>query len=275
MAEIKWIKITTDIFDDDKIKLIEKMPEGDTILVVWLKLLVMAGKKNDCGMIYITRDIPYNHELLSDVMGRDLKIVSLALKTFVSFKMIEIVDDMINIVNWEKHQNIDGMEKIKEQNRLRQKEYRDRKSAQISQIPTGESRDVTLLSRDGNALDKTRLDKTRLDKNTREEHLKWVIWFYNKLNRKNATTWNYDTTDVKKAYNLWLHLNGDVKSFEHAIENYFDDELKEFPQWQKTTQKFKRSFSSFCSNIQIIFSQRAPKVEKTIEHLGIKIGRTE
>ena len=46
MADIKWIKITTDIFDDEKILLIESLPEADSIIVIWFKLLCLAGKMN-------------------------------------------------------------------------------------------------------------------------------------------------------------------------------------------------------------------------------------
>ena len=44
MAEVKWIKITTDMFDDEKIKLIESMPERDTVLTIWIKLICLAGR---------------------------------------------------------------------------------------------------------------------------------------------------------------------------------------------------------------------------------------
>ena len=34
MAEINWIKLRVDMFDDDKIKIIQSMPDVDAILVV-------------------------------------------------------------------------------------------------------------------------------------------------------------------------------------------------------------------------------------------------
>jgi predicted phage replisome organizer len=153
MSDIKWIKITTNIFDDDKIKLIEKLPEGDTMLIIWLKLLTLAGKKNDCGLICLTRDIPYSVEMLADVMNRDHKIISLALNTFKSFEMIKIFDNFIQIINWEKHQNIEGMEKIKTQNRIRQANYRNNK----------ENSNVIVTLHNGT--DKIRLDKIRIEEN--------------------------------------------------------------------------------------------------------------
>jgi len=128
MSEIKWIKITTNIFDDEKIKLIEKLPEGDTMLVIWLKLLTLAGRKNDSGLIYITKDIPFTPDSLADVIGRDSKVVKLALNTFVSFEMIHIFDSFIQITNWEKHQNVEAMAKLKTNNTLRKQNERNRKT---------------------------------------------------------------------------------------------------------------------------------------------------
>ena len=49
MADVKWIKITTDIFDDEKILLIEGLPSSDEIIVIWFKLLILAGKQNNNG----------------------------------------------------------------------------------------------------------------------------------------------------------------------------------------------------------------------------------
>ena len=36
MDDVKWIKITVDIFDDDKIKLIEAMPDGYALIPLLL-----------------------------------------------------------------------------------------------------------------------------------------------------------------------------------------------------------------------------------------------
>ena len=125
-ADIKWIKITTDIFDDEKIRLIEGMPERDTLIVIWFKLLTMAGRTNDNGSIYISKKMPTTDEMLSTIFNRPLNTVRMALSTFESFGMIE-VNNHIEIVNWEKHQNIDGMEKIRKQNAERQKKFKKKK----------------------------------------------------------------------------------------------------------------------------------------------------
>ena len=119
MGEIKWIKVVTDMFDNRKIKQIETLPDGDAIIVVWMKLLCLAGNINEQGMIYFTKEIPYTEEMMATEFNRPINTIRLALKTFKEFEMIEIIDDIICISNWEKYQNVESMDKIREQTRLR------------------------------------------------------------------------------------------------------------------------------------------------------------
>ena len=151
MADIKWIKLSADIFNNRKIKQIEAMPEGDALIVIWIKLLVLASEVNDGGCIYFTRDIPYTDQLLSTQFGRPLATIQLALRTFSAFNMIEIVDDIICVSNWERYQNIEGMEKIREQNRIRQQNRRAKLAS--------ESRDSHVTVTQCHATDKIRKEE--------------------------------------------------------------------------------------------------------------------
>lgn len=127
MAEISWIKLKTTMFDDEKIRLIQAVPEADAILVIWIRLLVLAGKTNDDGLIYIQRNMPYSEEMLSTLFGKPVNVVRLALVTLEKFNMIDLnTDGSIAITNWSKHQNIEGMEKVREQNRIRSKKHYDK-----------------------------------------------------------------------------------------------------------------------------------------------------
>lgn len=127
MAEVKWIKIVLDVFDDDKIKLIENMPEGDSIIVIWFKLLCLAGKQNRDGFLMLNDKIAYTDEMLSTVFRRPLNTVRLALSTFEQFDMIEIVNGAVYVTKWEKHQNVDKLAELREYNRLAQQKSRAKK----------------------------------------------------------------------------------------------------------------------------------------------------
>lgn len=146
MVEIKWIKITTNMFDDEKIKLIDAMPERDTIHYIWIRLLVQAGKTNANGYIFLNEHVPYTEEMLSTIFNRPLNSVRLALKTLSDFGMIQVQEDkLIKISNWDKHQNVEGMEKVREQNRLRKQKERENKKQAV--LPKGCPEKST--SRDG------------------------------------------------------------------------------------------------------------------------------
>lgn len=126
MADVKWIKICTDIFDDEKMLLIESMPDADGIIVIWFKLLCLAGKQNNSGVFMLNDKIAYTDEMLATIFRRPLNTVRLALKTFEGFGMVEIVDSVVTIPNWEKHQSLDKIEAAREKNRQRVAAHREK-----------------------------------------------------------------------------------------------------------------------------------------------------
>ena len=132
--DVSWIKITTDIFDDEKILLIEQLPEHDSIIVIWFKLLALAGKSNNNGVFMLSNKIPYTAEMFSAIFRRPLNTVKLALETFQNFGMIEIVDNVVTLPNWDKHQNIKTLDDIREQTRLRVQKHRENQKQQIKQL---------------------------------------------------------------------------------------------------------------------------------------------
>lgn len=139
MADVKWIKIVTDIFDDEKMLLIESLPSADSIIIVWFKLLCLAGKTNNSGVFIFNDRFPYTDEMLSSIFRRDINTVRMALKTFEEFGMVEIIDNVITIPNWSKHQSLDAYERQKERDRLKKQKQRAEKKALIS----GKSGDVS------------------------------------------------------------------------------------------------------------------------------------
>ena len=125
--QVSWIKLQTNIFDDDKISLIEQMPSGESIILIWIRLICLAGKINDRGLIYLTPKIPYTIETLSKVFRKDFSIIKNALEVFIDLEMITIFEDgKMALLNWEKHQNIDGLEKIRKDTRNRVRRHREK-----------------------------------------------------------------------------------------------------------------------------------------------------
>lgn len=151
MAEVKWIKITTDMFDNRKVKHLRRLPDGNNIVLIWIMLLTMAGRCNSGGMIFLTENIPYTTKMLADELDFEENTVKLALEALERFGMIVVQEDYFAIAGWNEHQNIEGLEKIKEQNRIRKQRQREK----ASMLPEPEESHVTchVTSRDSHATD--------------------------------------------------------------------------------------------------------------------------
>lgn len=167
MADVKWIKIITDIFDDEKILLIEGLPDKDSIIVIWFKLLCLAGKQNNNGVFIMNDKIAYTDEMLSTIFRRPINTVRLAITTFEQYGMIEVIDGVITIPNWGKHQTLDKIEKKNEYQKEYMREYRE-KQKQIAcktNSNTNSKTNVSLLE------EELELDK-ELDKDIKDNRAK-------------------------------------------------------------------------------------------------------
>lgn len=131
MAEVKWVKLTTDMFDNRKIKHLRRLPEGNSIVLIWVMLLTMAGRCNSGGMIFLTENIPYTAKMLADELDFEESTVTLALKALEQLDMIVTDDGFFSIAGWEEYQNTDRLSEIREYNRLaKQKSRAKQKSLQ-------------------------------------------------------------------------------------------------------------------------------------------------
>ena len=167
--DVKWIKIVTNIFDDEKILLIESMPEADSIIVIWFKLLCLAGKQNNSGVFVMGR-IPYTEEMFSTIFRRPLNTVRLALRTFEQFGMIEVINNCVTIPNWDKHQSIEQIEARREYQRQYHVEYRKKQKLLAQGSDDGKDLRKCLRNDDVNPLDKIRGEETREDKKRKEKN---------------------------------------------------------------------------------------------------------
>lgn len=125
MAEVKWIKLFIDMFDNRKIKQIRKLPEGNNIVLIWVMLLILAGKCNNNGFIFLTENIPYTVEMLSTELDMPINTVQLALNVLEKFNMINHSGNALTIVNWSEYQSNDKLEAIREYNRLAKRKSRE------------------------------------------------------------------------------------------------------------------------------------------------------
>ena len=141
MAEVKWVKLTTDMFDNRKVKHLRRLPEGNNIVLIWVMLLTMAGRCNSGGMIFLTENIPYTPKMLADELDFEENTVLLALQALEQLDMIVTDNGFFTIAGWEEYQNADKLAEIRAKDRERKRLKRAQAKALL-----GESTDVHGMS---------------------------------------------------------------------------------------------------------------------------------
>ena len=136
MADVQWIKLSIDMFNNRKIKFLRNRPEGNNIILIWVMLLSMAGRCNAGGMIFLTENVPYTTKMLAEELNFKEDVILIALKLLEQLGMIQYYDEKLLITGWEEHQNIEGLEKIREQARLRQAKLRSKQKLQLDNNAT-------------------------------------------------------------------------------------------------------------------------------------------
>ena len=144
MIDIRWVKLAVGMFNDPKLKIINSMEEKNLINYVWIRCLLLAGQSNRDGNLYINDNISYTLKTLSIEFDRTLDEIKSSINILRKLEMIEITEDKVfRVKNWDKHQNVDGLEKIRQQNCERVAKYRaKKKELKESQINNAENNQV-------------------------------------------------------------------------------------------------------------------------------------
>lgn len=264
MNEIKWIKLATDLFNNRKIKQIKKMPEGKTIVLIWIQILCLAGECNNNGLIYFSKDIPYTDEMLATEFDEDIKIIRLALQVFEKFKMLEIVDNILLISNWEKYQNVESLEKIREQNRLRVAKHREKQKELLEcNVTSNVTANVTVME---NVTDKDidirkKKEDKEIDKDIIYIDYSKIIDYLNNLAGTQYKSSSRKTQDLIKAR---FNEKFTYDDFYKVIDNKCNDWLG--TEWEK----YIRPETLFGTKFENYLNQVVKPKEKTLKDLDVK-----
>ena len=236
MADVKWIKITTDIFDDEKILLIESLPDSYAIITVWFKLLCLAGKQNNSGVFMMGR-VAYTDKMLATIFRMKESTVTLALQTFEQFGMVEIIDGVITIPNWGKHQNLDQLESKKEYMRNYMKEYREKQKALTAGKPFCKTNSKANVSEADKDIDKEK-----------EEDKEIYISIISYLNQRVGTNYRASSKKTKSCIHARLEEGFTQDDFKTVIDKKAEEWLgTEYEQYLRPETLFGTKFESYLN----------------------------
>lgn len=133
---MQWIKVFTDIFANPKIQLLLKERDVDTFFRVWIQLLTLAGQCMQEGKLMMSENSPMTIQNFATIMNKSNKKMENILNKLIHLEMIIYKENTYIIKNWYKYQSIDKYEKVLEQNRERQKKFRNKKKEESNVIQT-------------------------------------------------------------------------------------------------------------------------------------------
>lgn len=82
-----WLKLKEDFFDEKYIKALRKLPDGDALTIVYLKMQLKSLKTE--GIIQYEHILPSAEEELALVLDEDVNIVRLTLSAIVNMGLVE------------------------------------------------------------------------------------------------------------------------------------------------------------------------------------------
>lgn len=248
MADVKWIKLSVGLPGSRKLKQIRRLPEGDSIALLWVFLLCLAGEVNEDGLIYFTPEIPYTDEMLAEEFNMDVNIIRIGLKTFQNFGMLEIVDDIIRLDSWEKWQSTDRLAELREYNRLAKQRSRAKQKA----LPDVNDKSMTSQRCQGTDIDKEEDKEEEKDKN-----IDLYINIINHLNQKAGTNYKASTKKTKSC----IHARFDEGFTEDDFITVID---KKCAEWLGTEwEKFLRPETLFGTKFESYLNAKVTPKAKT------------
>lgn len=225
--KVDWIKLSTGLFDDDdRIKRIEKRADRDSIMLIWIKLNIQAGRCNAGGTLAFTDVAPLDIEGLSEIFDRPEEEVKKAIDLFLSWGMLEQSEDgFFSLPDWEEDQNEEALTTIRQKTNDRVKRHREKKKLEQQQRATK----VSSKPEPPAAPARTKAEKVLPPYDEIMSH-------YNQIMKKNRKA----TDPVKKDINARFAEG-------YSLENFIEVMDKKFAEWFGTDQeKYIDPATLFC-----------------------------
>jgi len=173
MNEVFWVRMFCAEFDDPRWLAIEQLPDADAVQMIYVRMLMLAGRSNAGGLLLLHESLPYDVTTLSAVLRRTIPVVQFALATLERFKFIEVVDNVIAITAWDRLQPTNELAKLavrRDKDKLRKRTQRENTRIQLQLLSKDASPDMSADSPRKSRTTKTKV-YSYLDKTTTQQVL--------------------------------------------------------------------------------------------------------
>ena len=241
----KWLKLSADFCDDEKIKIIRGHEGGDTFIWIWLWLLTTAMKK-ETDTLYVVAGIPYDAALIAQQADVKIDAVVKSIELFSKLKMIDwLTDGGLVLINFHKHQAIAELHHKRYLATDRKRKQRERDISRIEYVEENVTRDTC----DSHATEKRRVEKSREEKNTTSVPptggLDDILPHWYKLNTDSGLSY-YKTTKADKADLSAMLSAMPAEQVQLLMDKWFLARKQE----RDGSKYYPARITSFCSGYQ-------------------------
>jgi predicted phage replisome organizer len=267
VADVQWIKLMVGMFDGMSFKRIKKAKIGgesfrDKLTAVWFELMEFAGRCNHDGAFISPKEIPFKD--ISDIaimIDREEEELQLCMSFFIKEGMITVVDDIYMLSNWSEYQNTDGMEKIRESNRLRQAKYREKQKLLVGNVIGNVTDNVTVTLSNALDIDIEEEKEEDLDKKNKKNNNKPVRHKFGEY--KNVLLSDEDVEKLKNEFptdyearieNLSSYIASTGKSYKNHLATIRNWARKETPR-ETARPKPQSDYDKFMGKLQEMYNE--------------------
>jgi predicted phage replisome organizer len=129
---VKAAKVHAEEIVEKQMGLLESLPSRDSIILIWIMMLALAGRSNAGGLLVVNGKLPYSVESLAALFRRPEEHIRMALCVFKELGMVEIAEGgldgsgIISIPRYDERFLTDHRRRAKKKER--QSRYRERKA---------------------------------------------------------------------------------------------------------------------------------------------------
>lgn len=256
MAELSWIKLSTGLPDNKKIKRIRRLPDGDKVILIWVFILARAGESNQRGGLFLTETLPYTKEDLASDFDFTIEMVTFALTALEQYGMITLFEDIIFIKNWEEYQAVEGMEKVREQARLRQAKHREKqRQLSLCNVTDNVTSNAEVTPDNGTELEL----ELELDKELKDIVELPIAEIVDYLNLKANTNYKSSSAATKSKISARFNEGFNLDDFKKVIDNKCDEWIE-----NEEMAKFLRPETLFGTKFEGYLNQRNVKKDSNL-----------
>jgi len=129
----QWTKLKNRFFDDGRIKILRSRPHGNDYAFIFTMMQSLAGYCNCGGGLCIDESIPYTAESLEKELDFKASVIKKAITALLETHLIEIIDGVIFISDWDNEQSAERLEEIRAYEREKKRKYREKQKQSVKE----------------------------------------------------------------------------------------------------------------------------------------------